>query len=106
MMTTQKCLFLLLIGSTLCARSAAADTLFDNGPAVATGEAYNFGLPDWAVFDDFTLSTASIITGFDYDVVEGDSSPSYQSTEFSILDGFGGNVLASGERVAFRSLNG
>jgi hypothetical protein len=85
-------------------RARASEILFDNG-AVGPGGMWDMTASHgMTVYDDFLLSSASVITAFDYDAWL--FWPNYVSTSYSVLDRFGGIVLASGTVVGRLTPNG
>ena len=95
----------LLIAVVLVPNMAFGDLVFDNGGPDPDRTTWNMHNPDWTVYDDFVLSSATTITRITFNDWEFTDSP-YTNTSWSILDGLGGNVLASGTQVAGRTLNG
>ena len=90
------------------ATTSQAALIFDNGPADGLKPTWNIDSPTWTAFDDFTLGSNTVVTGFDYNAWEFSDSP-YISTIWQITAGSansGGAVLASGTTVATRTPNG
>lgn len=108
----------ILVGSIGLGVQAASVTLYDNGP-VADGNSSGRcdsaltlscgGTGSWTFYDDFRLSTDSIVTGFDYvDYFVSSTPADYIETVFSIHAGdpFSTAPLASGTLVASVSSTG
>lgn len=97
-----------MLAGTLFINAAFAETLFDNGAATESsgfcmsGPDACGGFGSWTVFDDFTLSSLSLIEGLSFGMGHVSDESSYLSTNWSIWDqlpAIGGSALVSGNSV-------
>jgi hypothetical protein len=92
LMRARDAFFAICVG-TLCVSAAQAAVLYENGPLSGSsgfcdqGPSGCGGSGTWTYYDDFTLTSPSIVTGFDYTDWFYEGTPAdYVQTNWSVWD--------------------
>lgn len=90
---------LILIGALFSA-PVYATVLFNNGTTVdASNTTWNDTYSGWTIYDDFELSSDSIVTDINYSIFTNSAS-NYENTFVTILNAIGGSAVVSTFSIA------
>jgi len=86
--------------------SADTEVLFNNGPVVQLDGGVRFNVDDDSIYDDFTLTIDSIVTGFSWS--QFDEDVTYTNTVLTLFNGLPApsTLIAQFVVVAQRTPNG
>ncbi len=93
-------------GMTTGSAQAVPTVLYDNGPVIEADLGLRFNFGNWSIFDDFTLTGDSVISGFEWS--QFDEPLTYENTVLTLFDGLPtpSSLIATFNVVASRASNG
>lgn len=97
--------YLAVLAASLLPVAGNASVVFDNG-GYSGSQVGRYNMTPWTMFEDFTLSSSTTITGFQWS--QHDQAFAYNGTTLSLFNGLPsvGSQLYSASHVATRTPNG